>query len=191
MSFWAGIKHALNSTLGTSNFKPLDTIIKEQINGIADELTGGQTGVVHDINELIVGQTRMVASDTLYSALEGVTVELPTVNVAASKELPQKIRMTRSGTVRFKGELYRNPATKIKGTFFIYKNGAEVFNFSKAADYGANTEVFSADVTFVPGDVFSFKVTGTNTQSATNTRTVAITNFTMNGDIEHNIYEIV
>lgn len=28
MSIWAGIKHALNSTLGKSNFKPLDKIIK-------------------------------------------------------------------------------------------------------------------------------------------------------------------
>lgn len=30
MGFWSGIKHALNSTLGTSEFKPLDKIIEGQ-----------------------------------------------------------------------------------------------------------------------------------------------------------------
>lgn len=30
MGFWSGIKHALNSTLGTADFQPLDKIIKSQ-----------------------------------------------------------------------------------------------------------------------------------------------------------------
>lgn len=30
MGFWAGIKHAINSTLGTADFKPLDKIIEGQ-----------------------------------------------------------------------------------------------------------------------------------------------------------------
>lgn len=30
MSFWSSIKHAINSTIGTSEFKPLDEIIKGQ-----------------------------------------------------------------------------------------------------------------------------------------------------------------
>lgn len=29
MGIWAGIKHALNSTLGTSEFKPLDKLMRE------------------------------------------------------------------------------------------------------------------------------------------------------------------
>lgn len=29
MGIWAGIKHALNSTLGTSQFKPLDKLMRE------------------------------------------------------------------------------------------------------------------------------------------------------------------
>lgn len=43
MSIWAGIKHALNSTLGTSDFKPLD--------------------------QLIIGERAFVASDTAYSVM--------------------------------------------------------------------------------------------------------------------------
>ncbi len=34
MGLWAGIKHALNSTLGTSDFKPLDKLISEKIDGV-------------------------------------------------------------------------------------------------------------------------------------------------------------
>ena len=31
MGIWAGIKHAVNSTLGTSNFKPLDQLMDDKI----------------------------------------------------------------------------------------------------------------------------------------------------------------
>lgn len=34
---WAGIKHALNSTLGTSNFKPLDQLIAEERDLVASD----------------------------------------------------------------------------------------------------------------------------------------------------------
>ena len=33
MGFWTGIKRAINSTLGTSSFKPLDKIIKDVVDG--------------------------------------------------------------------------------------------------------------------------------------------------------------
>lgn len=45
MGFWSGIKHALNSTLGTSGFSPLDKIVKDSTH-IVDEnvkrLRGGK-----------------------------------------------------------------------------------------------------------------------------------------------------
>ena len=31
MSFWTGIKHAINSTLGTNKFKPLDKIVEDVV----------------------------------------------------------------------------------------------------------------------------------------------------------------
>lgn len=37
MGFWAGIKHALNSTLGTAKFKPLDRILKESMYLVASD----------------------------------------------------------------------------------------------------------------------------------------------------------
>lgn len=38
MGFWTGIKYALNSTLGTSNFKSLDKIIEEKLSTITNKL---------------------------------------------------------------------------------------------------------------------------------------------------------
>lgn len=37
MGIWAGIKHAVNSTLGTSNFKPLDQLINDKINSVSEK----------------------------------------------------------------------------------------------------------------------------------------------------------
>lgn len=37
MGIWTGIKHALNSTLGTENFKPLDKIIEGQKRFVASD----------------------------------------------------------------------------------------------------------------------------------------------------------
>ena len=39
MGFWAGIKHALNSTLGTSDFKPLDEIYKDTVESLINSIT--------------------------------------------------------------------------------------------------------------------------------------------------------
>lgn len=39
MGIWAGIKHALNSTLGTENFKPLDEIYKETVESLINSIT--------------------------------------------------------------------------------------------------------------------------------------------------------
>lgn len=37
MGIWAGIKYALNSTLGASNFKPLDQLINDKINSVSEK----------------------------------------------------------------------------------------------------------------------------------------------------------
>lgn len=37
MGFWAGIKHAINSTLGTAKFKPLDKILKDSMYLVASD----------------------------------------------------------------------------------------------------------------------------------------------------------
>lgn len=39
MGFWAGIKYALNSTLGTSDFKPLDEIYKDTVESLINSIT--------------------------------------------------------------------------------------------------------------------------------------------------------
>lgn len=164
MSIWAGIKYALNSTLGTSNFKSLDKLITEQ--------------------------TRVVASDTYYASLNGGTVGTPTAGTEEVLNLPQKIKMTRPGSMRFKGTLTRSSFRKMTVSFFIYKNGAEVYKYTQDADYGTGSDTFSADVSFSAGDVLSFKLTGLSSTGGT-TWKVSVDGFTMNGTVEHNVFEIV
>lgn len=56
MGLWSGIKHALNSTLGTSGFKPLDQLINENTN---TKTTAVQTA--------ITGSTQWSRINTLYT----------------------------------------------------------------------------------------------------------------------------
>ena len=50
MGFWAGIKHALNSTLGTDDFKPLNQMIQ-------------------DVNNNVISQKRLAPSDNIIAVL--------------------------------------------------------------------------------------------------------------------------
>ncbi len=48
MGIWAAIKYAMNSTLGTGNFSPLDKIIKDGLSDVDTNvirLRGGGTNV--------------------------------------------------------------------------------------------------------------------------------------------------
>lgn len=59
MGFWSGIKHALNSTLGTSSFSPLDKIVNKEstsirsaVNNTRDSLTRSISGVDTNVKSL-------------------------------------------------------------------------------------------------------------------------------------------
>lgn len=57
MGFWTGIKHAINSTLGTTNFKPLDKIIDE-----TDKK--GKNFVIEESSPSIISSSGYVSSGT-------------------------------------------------------------------------------------------------------------------------------
>ena len=164
MSIWAGIKHALNTTLGTTNFKPLDRQIVEQM--------------------------RMIPSDTTYHSLDGYSHAFTTINTQDTVTFPQKVKMTRYGIARFKGVLERNQTKFVSATFYIYKNGAEVFKIERTTGSDETESAFSTDIAFEPNDVFTFKLSGKSTDN-TYTRRMGISSFALCGTIEHNFIEFV
>ena len=164
MGLWAGIKYALNSTLGTADFKPLDKLL----------------------NDLIVEQTRMVASDDLYCSLENATVT-GAMGVTTTLVHPQKLKMTRNGTVRFKGTLTRQNTNSTRGYFRIYKNGEQVYEWYRDWETGDYAETFSVDVSFAQNDVLSFELIVYAATSGA-TRYLMVTDFAMYGTIENNVF---
>ncbi len=198
--------------------KPLNTYISELISGLTTLVNTVNTNVtntktqvgtvnttvntinttvntintkVQSLDKLIEAQTRMVASDAPYVVITGGSVVTEPVNTEVSLTLPTKIKMTRPGTARFTGVLRRTTYTKMRGAIIIYKNGAEVYRDSYAPEFGTGSDTFTVDLSFVPGDIFSFKITGLNNTSSSNSRSVSVESINLNGTIEHNVCEII
>ena len=169
--------------------KPLNTLISELFSGLTTSMNTINTNV-KALDKSIEAQTRIVASDTKYAGLNSATLSVPSKNVESVLNLPQKIKMTRMGSIRFKGVLGRALPGQMKISFFIYKNGAEAYKYTQNIGAGTTEETFSTDISFVAGDVISFKLTGT-CNDAISSAYVYLNNFTMNGTIEHNVFEIV
>lgn len=165
MSIWAAVKHALNSTLGTSDFKSLDKLITEQ--------------------------TRMVASDTPYITLPDINLPITLVNQIQTINAPTKIKMTRGGTCRFTGTVGRTTYTKMSFQFSILNGSSVVYYVSQAVNSGSGSESFSADISFKPGDIISFQLLGLNNTSSSNARSVYVTDFKLCGTVEHNVLEVL
>lgn len=119
MGFWSGIKHALNSTLGTTNFEPLDTIIK--------------------------GQKRIVASDTPLVIYVNENLPISSGNVkdlgsfvpSVGGTCRMNINATTSGTNAI--EIYKNGSLIHNISFSTsideYKDFSFDFNIEKGAIY--------------------------------------------------------
>ena len=76
MSIWAEIKHALNSTLGTNDFEPL--------------------------NELFFKNKALNASENLYYIIQSESVK---VEEGKTYKIPKSIKMYNSGSVTIKSDL--------------------------------------------------------------------------------------
>lgn len=147
---------------------------------------------VQSLDKLIEAQTRIVASDDAYATLSGAgSVVAQPVNTEVSYTLPNKLKMTRGGSIRVGGTLGRSNYAKMRGTFIALVNGVEAARFSCGVDSGSNSEDFTIDVPFEAGDVISFKLTGVNTASTTNTRKVSISDLTLTGTVINNVHDVI
>ena len=161
MGIWAGIKHALNSTLGTSDFKPLD--------------------------KLIIEQEKMVASDELYESLvDGRVIQLGTSGGVVSYDNFPCLKMTRYGKLRLKGNLGVSLRGYVWACLKILKNGNVIANWELTIESELASKDFSTDISFEPGDVLSFTLTGENNYNLG--QTISLSNFSVYGTIKQTAF---
>lgn len=136
MGIWKEIKYALNSKLGTKDFKPLD--------------------------ELIIQQTKMVVSDDLYETFADFEFEVPS-DESIYKNYPIKLSMARYGEMRLAGDIYRSSILHGRVIFRVYRNEQEIYSFKENAGSGDKLMPFSVVVEFKPNDKIRLELYGTNT----------------------------
>ena len=136
MSIWKEIKYALNKSLGTKDFKPLD--------------------------ELIIQQTKMVVSDDVYETFEDWEFAVPPEE-GITKTYPIQLSMARYGEMRLVGDIYRSSALYGRVVFRVYHNEQEIYSLQKNADSGEKLTPFSVVVGFKPNDKIRLELYGTNT----------------------------
>lgn len=96
---WGIIKKAINSTLGTDRFKPLDILIKDIVNDSDKPL-----------NELLFGDKKIISDDdNIYCLVDSFSVPV-NETIKSNKRLFIHAR----GTVSFKTEA---------GNLIVYQNG--------------------------------------------------------------------
>lgn len=156
-------KYAINSTLGTDDFQPLDEIVTQGFNQ----------------------QFTIVASDEVYVPLENLSVYVH-LGTTVTETHPQKFRMLRSGELIFKG-YYSTSAHIDDPRLKIYKNGVAATIKSSIAKDPVS---FSYRFNFQPNDEIYFELSGSN-DSAPSVEGIFIKDASLCGTIRPTIYEII
>ena len=131
---WVQIKRALNRSLGTKEFKPLD--------------------------ELIKGQKTLIASDNLYSYI-GTPGASWSASQANTTQLPMTLKMNTSGSARIYFEGSSLNSTYL-GYLYIYKNGVREYSYLISVAPAVNEFYpLTYDTSFTKGDVYSFELVST------------------------------
>lgn len=125
-------KYAINSTLGTENFQPLD--------------------------QLIISQTRIVASEDEYAVFNNLSLEDVYKGTEEAVQHPQKIKMIRPGTINLTGTLKRTVSLGefALAQFRVYKNG--LLTATETISSSVSTSDFSLRLSFNPYDIFTFEL---------------------------------
>ena len=107
---WTEIKHAINSTVGTNKFKPLDEVIKGLVGFMADDT---QIFGTYDLGTDYVG--------------EHLNMPFKQPNVWVTATAPKTIKLDAQGTIKLSASVNYNQGNvqtshpKVRGT--LYKNG--------------------------------------------------------------------
>ena len=163
MAIWKEIRKALNSTLGTSNFKPLNKLITDEI----------------------INQLQIVASDDVYLPLS--KLEITSQNgTSQTVNHPTTLKATKNGSIRINGTLesgYVINTTTLK----IYKNGALIFSTKNTE--GDNTTVdFSTDILISVGDTINFVAKFSASGDFIATQTI---NINICGKVQQTVFDFI
>lgn len=105
MGFWSGIKHALNSTLGTSDFQSID--------------------------KMILGTKGLVESDNLYlntGINESFTASLSS-NQVIRREVSSTIKANWSGSIKLGFVANTNQPSSNRTYVEVYKNDSKIYSY--------------------------------------------------------------
>lgn len=180
MSFWSGIKHALNSTLGTDKIQPLDEIMHKQ--------------------------WTIIASDDIYESFDDTTLEESFSGSDGKTEAEItdalfSVRMTKYGTIRIpytifvsRGNSSSYTTSSIIATILVNRNGASVASesYNSTTATVGNTYSGSFDIPVSPGDIItaelSMKARHNTSNSTTWTARVACRDLSICGTLKNSFY---
>lgn len=130
---WVEIKHAVNSTLGTSDFKPLDKLIEDYF----------------------ASQYTMIESDDLYFKFAKET--LPTFTANTETEINTKFKATRNGNMKI-GVDFDLVLNATNNTIRVKRNGEVAEEFTNV---GYNAGEKFATIYVKPDDEITFSFIST------------------------------
>lgn len=181
MSFWSGIKYALNSTLGTEKFQTLDDIVHKQFT--------------------------IIASDDIYDSFDNLALE-ETFTTPEDNGITKNVngtlfsvRMTKYGTIRIpygislsQANNTTNVTLSTTGTISIFQNGVSVASKSYQANTnsGMNSYTDSFDIPVSPGDIItaelSMQAYFSSSLSSSKIARVSIYNLSICGTLKNSFY---
>ena len=124
MAIWKEIRKALNSTLGTANFKPLDKLIQDYVkSGIKTYVNSTvDTNFFKTLDDLY--QYNFVTSDNIYKTFSFAPEASQTPSVGSIYKSPFSITFGASGIVKISQEANIKPNSSGQSTYIVMsKNG--------------------------------------------------------------------
>ena len=132
MGFWTGIKYAINSSLGTEEFKPLDEMVQ-------------------DVKDTIIGQRTLAASDSVIGVLLSNSLE-EQYETQIGVFTPET-----SGSIRLMWEISntagRDDYTR---TLKVLENSVEIESYTVSV-LRSSTKAFTADLAIKKGKTYVIK----------------------------------
>lgn len=129
MSIWTAIKYAINSKIGTKEFKPLDELIKD----LAKRDVIANTNILYDV----IGTTISVPTSPYISIGNAIKI-----NANGSISICGSTKRTTSGSTTIDLRIYRNGEVEIENNLQVTYNG-ETFSIPIAINEGDTISVMA------------------------------------------------